>query len=171
MYILKVLDSVSNWTGKLVCWLIIPQILALVYEVIARYIFNSPTIWSLETTYMIYGTHYLMGAGYTLLIKGHVKIDIFYNRMSPLQQAIIHLICYLIFFFPIIAILIYGGGDFVYASWLIREKSWQSGWRPVLFPFKAMMVVSFSLLFLQGISEFLRLIASIGEKGARTSYE
>jgi len=171
MRISALIDSISDWTGRLVCWLIIPQILALVYEVISRYIFNSPTLWSYDVTYMIYGTHYLMGAGYTLLVKGHIKVDIFYNKMPPLWQAIVHLVCYLIFFFPVIMTLTYEGVDFAYIAWAIGERSLQSPWRPVLFPFKGIIAVSFFLLFLQGTSEFIRLLTSVGKKGVRTTYE
>ncbi len=161
---MKIIDFVSDWTGKLVCWLIVPQIFALVYEVVVRYFFNSPTIWSYDITYMVYATHYLMGAGYTLRTKRHIKVEVFSNYLPPLWQATVHLICYLIFFAPFIIALTYGGIGFTHTAWEIKEKSIYSSWRPILFPFKGMMAVSFVLLFLQGISEFVRLVTCIRVK-------
>ena len=165
MRVSRVIDAANTWIARVIMWLIIPQIAALVYEVVARYVFNSPTTWSLDLTWLIYGTHYLMGAAYTLLVKGHIKVEVFHERMSPVRQAIVHLACYLIFFFPVIMALIYGGAEFAYLSWSAGELSQHSSWRPVVWPFKVMMVVGFFLLFLQGISEFIRLLASINRKG------
>ena len=164
------IDFINVWTAKLVMWLIIPLIFALVYEVILRYWFNRPTTWSQDLTWMIYGTHYLMGAGYTLYIKGHIAIDVFYRRFSPLWKAIIHVVCYLILFFPIMGAFVYKGVVFAYASWAINEVSQYSPWRPILFPFKSIMVVGFALLFLQGVSELIRLITVMVRKGEQVSH-
>ena len=68
----KVIDSISDYSGRIVGWIAIPMIAALIYEVFARYVLHRPTIWSYEITYMIYGTHFLLGAAYTLYVKGHI---------------------------------------------------------------------------------------------------
>ncbi|MCP4625278.1 MAG: TRAP transporter small permease subunit, partial [bacterium] len=68
---LMIIDAISDRTGRIVGWIAVPMIIALIYEVFARYIFHRPTIWSYEITYMIYGTHFLLGAAYTLRVKGH----------------------------------------------------------------------------------------------------
>jgi TRAP-type mannitol/chloroaromatic compound transport system permease small subunit len=152
----KTIDSINQWTGKWIAWLILPNVFALVYEVIARYILKSPTIWSYEVTYFLYGSHFLIGAAYVLLIKGHIRIDVLYMHLSPRGRATIDLLGYLILFFPVVLALIYAGAEFTIQSYQMGEKSGASPWRPHLFPFKAVLVVSFTLLLLQGISEFLR---------------
>jgi len=106
---LNIIDSVSVKTGKIVALLAVPMIIALIYEVSARYIFHRPTIWSYDVTYMIYGTHYLLGAAYTLRMKGHIRIDVLYMKFSHRGRAAIDVVGYLFIFFPIISILIISG--------------------------------------------------------------
>ena len=154
--ITKTIDSISTWSGKLVAWLVIPNVLALVYEVIARYILKSPTIWSYEVTYFLYGTHFLLGAAYTLSIKAHIRIDVLHMHLPPRGKAIADILGYLFLFFPVMLVLIYAGTEFTIQSWEMGEKSGLSPWRPYLFPYKAVLPVSFFFLFLQGVAEFIR---------------
>jgi TRAP-type mannitol/chloroaromatic compound transport system permease small subunit len=164
--VIKAIDSISTWSGKLVAWLIIPNVIALVYEVIARYILESPTIWSYEVTYFLYGTHFLLGAAYTLSIKAHIRIDVLHMHLPQRAKAIVDVLGYLLIFFPVMIVLIYAGTEFTIQSWEMGEKSGLSPWRPPLFPYKAVLVVSFFFLFLQGIAEFLRnlIILSKGKE-------
>src|SRR3546814_6726391 len=62
--LLRIVDGISIWTGKLCAWLIIPLMATLVYEVISRYFFSSPTLWAFDTTYMIYGAHFMLVAAF-----------------------------------------------------------------------------------------------------------
>jgi len=155
-FVIKAIDSISIWSGKLVAWVVIPNVLALVYEFFARYVFGHPTIWSYEVTYFLYGSHFLLGAAYTLHIKSHIRIDIFYQRISPRGRAIVDMIGYIIFFFPVMLLLIYAGAEFAIQSFEMSEKSGLSPWRPYLYPYKAVVVISIFLLFLQGVAEFIR---------------
>ena len=153
---IKTIDSISTWSGKLVAWIVIPNILALVYEFFARYVFGRPTIWSYEITYFLYGSHFLLGAAYTLHIKSHIRIDIFYQHISPRGRAIVDMIGYIIFFFPVMLLLIYAGVEFTIQSFEMGEKSGLSPWRPYLYPYKAVVMISIFLLFLQGVAEFIQ---------------
>ncbi len=152
----KTIDAISQWSGKGIAWLILPNVFALVYEVIARYILQSPTIWSYEVTYFLYGSHFLIGAAFILFMRGHIRIDVIYMHLSPRGRALIDILGYLILFFPVVMALIYGGAEFTIQSYQMGEKSGASPWRPHLYPFKSVLVVSFVLLFLQGLSEFLK---------------
>lgn len=153
---LNSIDAISIWTGKGISWIIIPNILALVYEFFARYVIGRPTIWSYEVTYFLYGSHFLLGAAYTLHLKSHIRIDIFYQHISPRGRAIVDTIGYLVFFFPVMLLLIYAGAEFTLQSFEMGEKSGLSPWRPYLFPYKAVIFIAIFLLFLQGIAEFIR---------------
>ena len=154
--ILKTIDVMSTQVGKVIAWIVIPNVLALVYEFVARYLLGRPTIWSYEITYFLYGSHFLLGAAYTLHLKSHIRIDIFYQHVQPRGQAIIDTIGYLVFFFPIMLVLIYGGEEFVIQSFQMGEKSGLSPWRPLLYHYKAVVVLAIFLLFLQGLAEFIR---------------
>jgi TRAP-type mannitol/chloroaromatic compound transport system permease small subunit len=155
---LRRIDLIAYWTGMAVAWLIVPMILFLVYEVLARYLFNRPTVWSYDLTYMLYGVHYMLGAAFTLSMKGHTRIDIFYARFSPRGRAIIDLICYTCLFFPVVFFLFFSGIDLAAYSWKIRETSRMSAWRVPLYPFKTIIPIAFALLALQGISEYIKII-------------
>ena len=76
------------------------MVLSLVYEVVARYFFNAPTIWAYDMTFMLYGSFFMLGAAYTLQRSGHIRTDVFYARWSPRTQARVDLACYLVLFFP-----------------------------------------------------------------------
>lgn len=152
---LPVISFISEWSGKIAAFIIIPNVLALVYEVVARYVFNKPTIWSFEVTYFLYAGHFMLGAAYTLKHRRHIKVDVFYSRMSPRHQAVIDTAGYALLFFPALIVLIYGGIGLVQESILMNERSSITAWQPILWPFKAMLPIAFLLLFLQGIEEFV----------------
>lgn len=160
---LPVISSISEWSGKIAAFIIIPNVLALVYEVVARYVFNKPTIWSYEVTYFLYASHFMLGAAYTLKYHRHIKVDVFYSRLSHRKQAIIDTIGYAVLFFPAIIVLIYGGIGLVQDSVLMNERSSITAWQPILWPFKAMLPIAFVLLLLQGIEEFVNsLMIAVG---------
>ncbi len=156
--LIKIIDSISDHTGRMVGWIAIPMIVALIYEVFARYVFLRPTIWSYEITYMIYGTHFLLGAAYTLYAKGHIRIDLLYMKFPPRGRAFIDLVGYLIIFFPIMFILVVSSFDMAMDAYKIKEVSQFTPWQPILWPFKSVICIGFSLLILQGIAEFLRSV-------------
>lgn len=152
------LDLIGEWSGRIFAWLIIPLMLGLVYEVFSRYLFHKPTVWAYDITYMLYGGMFMLGAAYTLLKKGHIRTDIFYNRFSPRWQGIVDGVLYLLFFFPGIAFFLWAGLDEALHSWDIREKSFASPWRPPLYPLKMAVPLAAALLLVQGMSEFLKSV-------------
>ncbi len=159
--IIRIIDTISEWSGKMVSWLIIPLIFGLSYEVIARYVFNSPTVWAYDLAYMFYGTMFMLGAAYTLMRNGHIRTDIFYERWSPRRQGWVNLISYLFLFFPGMFFFLFSGLEAAIHSWAILEKSDFSPWRPPLYPFKTIIPLTAFLLILQGISEFLKSLYSV----------
>ena len=154
--ILRIIDRISEKTGKLAAFIVIPNVLALVYEVGARYIFKAPTIWSFETTYFLYAAHFILGAAYALKDRAHIRVEVFYSRFPKRVQAIIDSVGYLLLFFPAALLLVYGGIDLVRESILMNERSAVSAWRPIMWPFRAVLPTGIFLLFLQGLAEFAR---------------
>ena len=80
--IVRAIDGLSLWSGRLFCWLVVPLVVGLTYEVFARYVFHAPTIWAYDVAYMLYGSHFMLGAAYTLYRGGHIRTDIFYQNWS-----------------------------------------------------------------------------------------
>jgi TRAP-type mannitol/chloroaromatic compound transport system permease small subunit len=154
--IVRVIDTFSEWCGRLFAWMIIPLMLALTWEVIARYVFHAPTVWAYDTSYMLYGSHFMLGAGYTLLKGGHIRTDIFYQNWSPRTQATVDALLYIFFFFPGMFFFVWMGGTEAIHSWSIGERSDASPWRPIIYPFKTALPLGILLLLIQGVAEFIK---------------
>ncbi len=152
----RAVDRFAEWCGWLFCWLIIPLVASITYEVFARYLFNAPTIWSYDVAYMLYGTHFMLGAAYTLYKGGHIRTDFLYQNWSLRTRGMVDAFLYLFFFFPGMAFFFWMGLQGALHSWEIREVSDASPWRPILYPFKMVIPVAAMLLIIQGISEFAK---------------
>ncbi|MFH1122775.1 MAG: TRAP transporter small permease subunit [Pseudomonadota bacterium] len=150
------IDPIAIWSGKVMSWLIIPLMLGLIYEVISRYLFNAPTVWAYDVSYMLNGTLCMMGAAYTLYKDGHIRTDVLYANWSPRRQGWVNVICYLFLFFPGMIFFFVAGLDSAVHAWSILELSDASPWRPPLYPFKTVIPACTLLLLIQGVSEFLK---------------
>src|SRR5699024_11324918 len=129
-------------------WSLVALTLLVVFEVISRKVFNSPTIWTYETITMIFGFHFMIVAAYGLLHKSLVNVDVLYDRLSQNTKAILDIITYLILFFPfIITVLIFSIGEAQH-SWVVKETSSTLFGAPVYLT-KTVIPVAFSLLGLR----------------------
>ncbi|MEF3255055.1 MAG: TRAP transporter small permease subunit, partial [Deferribacterales bacterium] len=148
----KVVESLQEIVGKSIGLIHYILIFVVLYEVISRKVFSNPTVWGFDLSYMLYAVMFLLGFGYTLKHKAHVRIDIIYAYLSPKKKAILDLIGYTIFFLPFILICLKVSYDFAAQSWEMREQS-MSVWQIPIYPFKTFMFIGFLLLFIQGIAE------------------
>ena len=153
--ILTVFEPLSKWSGKVVCWITAVLIAFIVYDVGARYIFSAPTKWSYELSYMLGGSLILLAGAYVLLHRRHVRVDVLYSRYSPRTKQIIDVVFALIWFFPVVTVLLYASSMQAWSSWLAQERSNLSYWNPYIYPFKAVIPVAFALLLLQGVATFI----------------
>jgi TRAP-type mannitol/chloroaromatic compound transport system permease small subunit len=156
--VVKLIDAVSEWTGRVVAWLIAPMVASLVYEVGARYLFDAPTVWAYDMTYMLYGTFFMVGAAYTLKHKGHIRTDSFYGAWSVRTQGRVDTACYLVFFFPPLIAFLVVTWDYFWKSFGQGERIMTSPWMPIVWPFKFALPLATALLLLQGISELMKSI-------------
>jgi len=154
---LNIIDQISEWTGRIFMWLIIPLTILVVFEVISRRFFDAPHIWATEVTDFIYGPHFMLLAAYTLLYKAHVRIDVIYNRFSPRARGILDIITYMVFFFPFCIIALYQGIIFAHTSWSIGETS-ESAALTIVPLIKTVLPVSIGLLLIQGVATYIRAI-------------
>src|SRR5919109_646012 len=152
----RVLDRFAELCGVAIAWLMVPLVAAVVYEVVARYAFNAPTIWSFDVTYMLYGAMFMLGAAYALRVGAHIRTDFFWERWSLRTRGVIDSIAYLAFFFPGIALFLWVGWDEAWYAYEIGEMSEQTPWRPLLWPLKACVPLAAALLLLQGVSELVK---------------
>jgi TRAP-type mannitol/chloroaromatic compound transport system permease small subunit len=153
---IRIIDAFSEWTGQIVAWMIVPLVFALTYEGFARYLFNAPTLWAYDLSYMMYGALFMLGAHYTLLKGAHIRTDMLWEKFSTRTKGRIDAIAYIFFFFPAMILLFYASVDEAWHSWQMNELSEQTAWRPVLWPFKAVVPITALLLLIQGVSELLK---------------
>src|SRR5919109_235320 len=112
----NIIDKFTDTTGTWVAWLNVPLVLAVAYEVFARYLFNAPTIWSFDVTYMLYGTIFMLGAAFALHKGAHIRTDFFFEKWSTRTKGVIDSTAYIVFFFPsIFLFLIVSGNEGLYA--------------------------------------------------------
>lgn len=154
--IVRVIDRISEWSGRAVAWLTVPLILTLMFEVVSRYGFDKPTIWSYDITYMLYGAHFMLVAAFTLRHQGHIRTDFLYRTWSVKTQGRVDAALYLLFFLPALTLFFVASWDFAFESVMKLEQGFDSPWMPPVYPLKTAMPVSAALLILQGISEFIK---------------
>jgi TRAP-type mannitol/chloroaromatic compound transport system permease small subunit len=152
----RIIDTFSEWSGKAVAWLILPLVFALTYEGFARYLFDAPTLWAYDLSYMLYAALFMLGAHYTLLKGAHIRTDMLWEKFSPRVKGRIDAVAYIFFFFPAMILLFYASVDEAWASWRMGELSEQTAWRPILWPFKGLVPLTALLLLIQGVSELLK---------------
>lgn len=158
---LQLVDRLSTWVGKTVGWAILVLTFVTSYEVFMRYVFNAPTEWAFDASYILYGALFMLAGAYTLSRNSHVRGDFIYRAWSPRRQAGMDLTLYVLFFFPGILALIYSGYSFAELAWIMKERSSASPNGPPVYHFKTLIPVTGVLMLLQGIVEFMRCIIAV----------
>ena len=159
------IDRFINAVGKLAYWIVLVMIGVGVWNVLGRYIGNAigqnlSSNALIETQWYLFDIVFLLGAAYALQHNEHVRVDVFYARWNRRRKAIADLFGTLVFLLPFCILVIYFSWGAVVQSWAIRETSPDPGGL-IRYPIKSMIIVSFVLLILQGISDAIKNIAII----------
>jgi len=151
---LHAVDSVNEWSGK-VLTVVAPFVIAItVLEVTLRYVFNSPTNWVHESSTLLFGMQYILSGAYAHRMGAHVNVDIFHGRLRPRARAVLDVMSSS-FFFLFVGALTYTSWVFFMDSWSIREHSF-TDWGPPYYPVKLTIPVAFLMLGLQGFVKLVR---------------
>ena len=154
--ILKVIDSISEWTGKIARWFWIVVVLVMTFEVTMRYGFNHPTMWAYETSMMAGAVTYALAFTYTHKHRAHVRVDVLYAHLSPRSRAIIDVAGTALLFFPLIVLLASESVEIAWRAWVINEKSVETYWYPPIAPVRTALAIGLTLFLLQGGAQFFR---------------
>lgn len=157
---IRLIDAISAWSGRIVAWLALPLIAVMTYEVVIRHVWR-PTQWAYDLSYMIYGALFMLGAAYTLYRGAHIRTDFLYQKWPVRVQATVDALCYVLLFFPGIAIFLWVGTEFAWSSWLREERTVGSSWMPIIYPLKAVIPIGAALLLLQGVAELLKCVHAL----------
>lgn len=146
------IDKLNGWIGQGVSWVTTGMVAVVFIDVVMRYAFNTSYVFVQELEWHLFGFVFLIGAGYTLLNDGHVRVDIIYQRLDSKGKAWINLLGTLLFLIPGCFMIIETSLGWVGKSFSILEGSPDPGGIPLRFIIKSCIPVGFTLLLLQGIS-------------------
>ena len=150
------IDKFSKWVGNVVCWILMPLIFAMTYEVLARKLFLAPTIWAYDISRFLYGALFMLGAAYALSKGVHIRADFLYRNFKTKNQGKIDFWLYLIFYFPGLLVFLYMTIGFVGESIQRGEKGMDTTWMPYMWPIKSCLLIGIVFLLIQGISELFK---------------
>ena len=152
--ILRLVDTFSDRSGKAVSYMLYPLIGLLVVGVVARYFFNSPIIWIHDVSIYLYGGIGILVGAYVLRHNAHIRMDLFYNRLSPRGKAVVDAVTAVMFFF-IVVLLLWKGIELAAQSFIIQQRT-PTAWRGPVYPAKMLIPIATIMLLLQGLAKFIR---------------
>ncbi len=163
--ITRLIDGLNDKIGSMIRWFTLAMVLVGAFNALARYAgrYTNVSLSSnvyLDLQWYLFSLIFLLGAAYGLNHDHHVRVDIFYSRMGKTGQAWVDLIGSLLLLIPFTILMLWVSWDPVRISWQIKEISPDPGGLP-RYPIKAVILVSFLLLFLQGISQIIKEVQSL----------
>lgn len=155
------IDTLNDRVGKIVSWIAIAMVLTQFSVVVLRYTFGFSFIWMQESVVYLHATLFMMGAGYTLLHDGHVRVDIFYRTATPRTKAIVDLTGALVFMLPICGLILWASVPYVSRSWGMFEGSQETSGLQIVFLLKSLILAFAVLMALQGVAMVLRSVLTL----------
>jgi len=158
MGITDLINRVTRSFGFLGAFLVFPLAFVVVYEIAMRFLFNMPTVWAYDVSWLLFGAMFLLGGAYTLQEERHVRVDIIFRLFPKKFQKIIELLFFLVVFLPMTAALVWRGIIFANVAFQGNEMLSTTlfvfpAWRAKIF-----IPIGFSLLFLQGLSSVIAIL-------------
>jgi TRAP-type mannitol/chloroaromatic compound transport system permease small subunit len=156
-------DAINTVVGKFTMYLVFAMIGILLYEPISRTIFDKPLIWSMEMSQFTMAAYWMLGGGYSMILKGHVRMDLLYSRWSEKKKATVDAITGLFLIFYVVFLLIGAYSSIEYAVMYAQRN--RTAWAPYMAPIKIIMGIGVLLMLLQTIATFFKDLATArGEK-------
>jgi len=156
--LIAIIDSITAIIGKAISWLMLVMVLVSFIIVVLRYGFNIGWIAMQESVLYMHGFIFMLGAAYTLKADAHVRVDIFYQRFSQKQQALVNIFGGLFLLLPVCGFIFYISFDYVQMSWHIMEQSPEAGGLPFVYLSKSFILLFCVFLSLQALAEIFRNI-------------
>ncbi len=151
-------DAVNQHVGNAVAWLTLGCVLTCFTVVVMRYAFNVGYTWMQELYVWQHAIVFMIGAGYTALMRGHVSVDVLYVKMSPRKKAWVDILGTIVFMIPWLIALAYTSAPLILSSWAIQEVSAQPGGMPAVYILKSVIWVFCFVVGIQGLALIARRI-------------
>jgi TRAP-type mannitol/chloroaromatic compound transport system permease small subunit len=168
--IIERIDRLNDLIGRGIAWLTLAMVLVTFLVVILRYVFSIGWIAMQESVVYLHGLVFMLGAAYTLKQNGHVRVDIFYEKLSPRGRAWVDLFGAVLLLVPFCIFVVYVSWNYVALSWSLAEGSREAGGLPGVFLLKTLIPVMSILVMLQGIAQALRSILILRGKTPPPTY-
>jgi TRAP-type mannitol/chloroaromatic compound transport system permease small subunit len=152
------IDAFTRWTGKRLAWLILLAVIVSAVNAVIRKVFDTSSNSWLELQWLLFSIVFLLCSPWTLLDNEHIRIDIVNNMMPKKVRDSIDVVGHIVFLMPLTIVMIITGVPFFQRSYEINEQSGNAGGLPQ-WPAKSLVMIGFSLLLIQGISELIKRIA------------
>ena len=160
----------SEWCGRAVAWLTLAMAVLTTSVVVMRYLLHISSIGLQESITYLHAAVFLLGAAFTLKRGGHVRVDIFYRRMTERQQALVDALGGLLLLLPVCAVIFWLSLDYVLASWQVREVSTERDGLPFVYLLKSLLLVMPVTMALQGVAEIIgNLLFFYGRGGSHVA--
>ncbi|OEJ69431.1 TRAP transporter small permease subunit [Magnetovibrio blakemorei] len=165
------IDRFNNRLGRIVSWTAIIMVLVQFLIVVMRYIFNFGSQSMQDSVIYLHSILFLLGASYTLLHEGHVRVDIFYREHSQFAKAMVDAIGALVLLLPVCIFIWWWSWPYVVQSWATHETSLQTSGLPFVYILKTLILAFASLMAVQGVSMFLRSLLTLTGHNTRQARE
>jgi TRAP-type mannitol/chloroaromatic compound transport system permease small subunit len=153
--VIRSVEAVSRALGYVAAGLVLLLIVLMIYEVIVRYVFSAPTIWGYEVTTWVMGGSFVLAIAYALATDSHVRIDFLHDWLGERARHAFDLLGYAIVL-PLLVWLAWGLWDYWYGAFQTGEKSGQSAWNPLVWPFRLILFLGVLAWMLQTIAEVVK---------------
>ena len=150
-------EAINKVVGTIAMYLVFAMIGILLYEPIARNLFGISSIWAVEMAQFTMAAYYLLGGGFSMMLKGHVRMDLLYGRWSEKKKATYDVFTGLFLIFYLVFLLIGAYSSIEYAV-MYGQKN-RSAWAPYMAPIKIIMGTGVLLMLLQAIATFFKDLA------------
>ncbi|MGB0749631.1 MAG: TRAP transporter small permease subunit [Magnetospiraceae bacterium] len=155
------IDAINQRIGTAVAWLALVMVVVQFAVVVLRYVFGLGFIMMQESVIYMHSLVFMVGAGYTLLHGGHVRVDIFYSAASPKRKALVDLLGCLLLLLPVCILLFWASLPYVELSWSSYEGSKETSGIQAVFLLKTVILIFAALLTLQGVGLAVRSLATL----------
>ena len=158
------LEQISEISGRLIAWFTLLIVLVTFMVVVLRYVFDFGSIALQESISYLHAFVFMLGAAYTLKHDSHVRVDIFYRKMSMINKAWVDLLGTLLLLFPVCLFILFSSWDYVFTSWSQFEESGEAGGLAFVYILKTTLLIMPLLLMLQGTALALKSLLLIQHK-------
>lgn len=154
-------DGVVSWIGRTVSWLALALVLMQFTVVVLRYIFSTGSIFMQESLVYLHSALFMLGAAYTLLNEGHVRVDVFYRTASQRKKDLIDVFGTLVFLVPVCVAILVMSSPYVEQAWAVLEGSKETSGIPLVFVLKSLILVFALLMLVQGVAQGVKALCRL----------